>query len=356
MKKYKVLMMTSLYYGELKGPIEDFNAAGCEVQFFESLPMFSKWSIFTRVKNRFGMDVSRYKRRRSQKVSSDFYKRCREYKPDIVYIVGGSQLLPEYLKKIKKHSFIVAEFQDRLQFYPELYDTIKYYDAVYTFSSEDAALICKKGGNGVYYNSYVNPKNFAKKIPVKKDIDISFIGNMYPQADYGERYKILHALIYDFPDLKFYIGGKCAPVRRPELFIRWLLHSRERKCFVNKVLTRTECNMIYNRSKICLVINRINTGDTWTDRLVNIMATGTFQLVTYTDQVDKEFKGQLDTFKSYDELKQKIEYYLSHEEIREKIADHGYKNYIYHYKKKEKESAVVDIMRRFNEWKTRRAK
>lgn len=97
--KYKVLMMTGIYYGEINGPVSDFISMNCEIKLFHTPPAFARWSIYTRIKNRFGMDVGRYKRKRNEKISRQFYEACRAYRPDIVYVTGGKQLLPAYIKK-----------------------------------------------------------------------------------------------------------------------------------------------------------------------------------------------------------------------------------------------------------------
>lgn len=347
LNKLKILMMSGLYYGELTGPIEYFQENNFDVHIFEAPALFSKWALITRIKNRFGLDVSKYKSHRSDKITKAFIKEFYDVKPDIVYVVGGKQLSSSGVREIQKKCLIVAEMRDRIDFFPEVYPALPYYDAVYTFSPEDAKKITEIGGNGIYFNTHVSREKFAKKLDMKKDIDVAFVGNMYPQKDYGERYQMLKKLIKELPEYVFYIGGKCAPLKRPELFIKWLFDSRVRSCFINKSISRKECNEIYNRAKICLTINRTDTGNTWTDRLINIMATGSFQLVTYTDNVVKEFEGQLDTFKDYDELKAKVIFYLKNEKNREKIAQRGYIEYIHNYEKKEAEGVITDIQSRY---------
>lgn len=184
-------------------------------------------------------------------------------------------------------------------------------------------MIKEAGGHAVFTPARGNKDSFYQK-NCDKDIDISFIGRMYPDKDYGYRYYVLKKLVKDYPNLKIYIGGECAPIRRPFKFLEWILCKRYKECFVNRNLLTSECKDIYNRSKICLNIERKNTGQCWSGRIVNILLTETFVLSKLDNNVTSDyFEGGIVGFRNYNHLKQLINYYLEHEKERKITAQKG---------------------------------
>lgn len=82
---------------------------------------------------------------------------------------------------------------------------------------------------------------------------------------------------------------------------------------------------IYRGAKIGISVSHFNYERYHSDRQLRIIACGCFCLSYHYDGIEKDFIiGQhLDTFKTNDELKQKIDYYLSNKEKREEIANNG---------------------------------
>lgn len=185
-----------------------------------------------------------------------------------------------------------------------------------------------------------------KKMDCKKDIDIAFVGATYPESYYGNRLEIINRLIEDFPDKKIFIGGQCAPLRRPKKFIKWFFDSKKRSIFNNRDIDSYECNKIYNRSKICLNINRINTGEGWSERFGNIMFSGSFQIVNYNRFIAETFGDAVETFQSYDELREKIRYLLNNSDELGRRTEKGYLKYRNIIEKQwEKFNIVEDVIR-----------
>ena len=306
--------------------IESFKENGYDVSFLQTHRVSSKWNIYIRIKRRFGMDISNYMRKDAERLGQKIIQMCKRLRPDVVMDLNGFYLNEDTIDKLRKKCLVFAKMEDRLAFFPQFYkvEKFKHYDVVYTYSEEDKDIFNENGANGVFFSAKGDLYHY-RSLGINRDIDIAFVGSMYPAKDYGERYDLLKKLAKDFPNLKIYVGGKCAPMRRPCLFFKWLFNKRYRQVFINKNISLEECNRIYNKSKICLNIERNNTGNIWSGRLVNIFLTNTFVLVQNdNDNLRNTFKGGYVAFDNYPSLKRHIQYYLAHEQERVAIAQKGY--------------------------------
>lgn len=347
----RVLVLSRIFRGVTMGYGEEFKQAGCTVKTITSLVDCSKWNIIFRLKKRIGLSNESYFIRKDKSFAKKVISICEEFHPDIIYVCHGTQLRPDTINYLKSRYYIVVDLIDRLDFFPKLKEYVPYYNMVYTYNKDDCEIMNNQGIECRYMPATGNPHIF-KKMNINKDIDICFVGATYPEASYGDRLVIMNKLIDDFPDKRIFVGGQCAPIRRPEKFIRWITDKRKRKVFNNKDIDSYECNIIYNRSKICININRINTGDGWSERFGNIMYSGAFQIVTYNENIVRTFGDAVETFKSYDELKDKIKYLLDNEDELNARTEYGYKEYSRITNSLWNSFNIVDdVLKDYKEWK-----
>lgn len=337
----KVLVLTRNFRGVELGFGKEFEEKNCVVKTVVSEVYCSKWNIVFRIKNRLGLSNEKYMERKDKKFAKKIIRICNEFRPDIIYVCHGTQLRAETVDKLKEKYYLVADLLDRLEFFPALKECVPHYDYVYSYIKEDCELLSKQGVKCIFLPSLGN-SNIFHPTNDEKDIDISFIGATYPEEFYGDRLEIINRLIDDFPEKKIKICGECAPIRRPEKFVKWLFNKKKRRAFNNKNISAYQCNNIYNRSKICLNINRINTGDGWSERFGNIAFTGSFQIITYSPLIEREFGKCVETFKDYDELRNKIELYLNNDVLRESKAEEAYNLYLKKVQDMNRELNLVD--------------
>lgn len=150
-----------------------------------------------------------------------------------------------------------------------------------------------------------------KNKKIKMDIpDIVFIGNYYS--------------IYPLAELRM---NMVIELKR-KYGDRFGLYGNERwNGFSPKKIKKEKTNFIYRNSKIAISVNNINAYKYTSDRLFNIMASGTFCLTHYFEGIEEFFENgfHLVWWKTIDELIQYIDYFLSHEKERKQIAINGYK-------------------------------
>ena len=347
----KVLVLTRMFRGVPMGYGSEFQKRGCEVRTVTSEVECSKWNIVYRIRKRLGLSNERYLERKAIDFAKKINEICEEFSPDIIYVCHGTQLRGQDIDALKEKYYIVVDLIDRLEFFPSLLDRVGHYHKVYSYIKADCEFLEERGVNCKYLPAIGNPEVFYP-LNITKDIDICFVGATYPEKYYGDRLVILDRLIADFPDRRIFVGGACAPLRRPVKFFSWLLNSKRRKVYNNRDITSDECNTIYNRSKICLNINRINTGEGWSERLGNIMFSGSFQIVTSNEAIKKTFGEMLDTFASYEELKEKIEFYLSDEPMLAEKTKLGHELYLEKVAEMKADLDIVDdVLQGLSEYK-----
>lgn len=197
-----------------------------------------------------------------------------------------------------------------------LYDLAPHLDYVLFSNMEDVSNCIEQGKTnvGIMQSSadleLYNPATWHELY--KEGHDIVFVGGDYstsnmnfPKADY--RKEMVSFLKEQFPN-EFTAYGMGQMVNR-------YVHQNE------------EVN-IYQTSKIAISQNNYSRKLYTSDRIWRIMATGCFCLTEHFEGIETMFIiGQhLDTWKTLDELKDKINFYLHNNIIRSKMADAGSKH------------------------------
>lgn len=323
----KVLFITNIRESDsFPFYIQDFVNKGHEVKICPIEGMFPRWNLVVRLKRRFGFNIRNNVQKRKRNLEGKILAYVDEFKPDIVCEINCMMLNAHCADKIRKKCFLTAKMIDRINFFPEYYEEgfSKHYDVIYTYSLDDYELINSISNNCVFIPAMCEEAVYHND-NLKRDIDISFIGKIYPEKDYGDRYKILCKLVNDMPKLNIFIGGECAPLRHPKKFIEWHSNPLYKKAFNNKQISKNECNEIYNKSKIAISMERNGTGNSWSGRLVNLFGTNTFVLASDDSEMLKNyFEGCYVHFNNYDDLKEKIHFYLENEEKRNRVANKAY--------------------------------
>ncbi len=299
------------------GVLDSFKRLGIEVYpLFFSMGMDKKHYI-QRLKNKMGLSIDDFLTKEKEKFNSKVLKQYNQIKPDFVYVIQGRWVSEDTLIEINKLSYTSLYLWDMVSLFPEMEETFKHYNSIYSFDAQDTKALKNFG-----YNAKFKPSGYDSSVyyPIScdKEYDISFIGAMYP-----ERVKLLKELIVEFPDIKWAIYGEYAPIRMPLKWLRWRLTS-DYHYFKNKNIEKDEVNKIYNKSKIVLSIVRENQMNGWSARLTEILGTQSFQLTNYYPSVSEEFAGCLVTYSDKDDLIKHIKYYLYNDKDRTKVAQNGY--------------------------------
>ena len=136
-----------------------------------------------------------------------------------------------------------------------------------------------------------------------------------PHVTYKERVKLLNLISESLSDHKLHLFTQS---KTGDLSERIKIHGG-----VNSL---TQMPFVFRQSKINLNITTRSITSGLSQRIWDILACKGFLLTNYQPEINDYFiEGfHLETYKSYDELLDKIKYYLSHDNEREAIATNGY--------------------------------
>lgn len=295
-----------------------FLSNGCNVNIYVSNSRFYK-DIRVRIKRMLRIDTSKQIARIYEKQCKDIYEHFLKIKPDLVFVRLGNQLDASTVKKMKESATVILYMSDTLENYPQLIELASAYDLVYSFEKTDIAYLLAFGVIAFPMMGNVDTTHYYPTNS-EKSIDVSFIGSMYP-----ERYELLTKLAIDLPELSMEYYGKFSKRKFLKDKIVFFFNGIKYP-FKNKNINHVKVNKIYNKSKICLNIQRVEAKDGWNSRLCEILGSNSFQIVNENPSIKKEFQGCLVTYETYEELKTKILYYISNFKEREQIAQRGFSN------------------------------
>lgn len=127
-----------------------------------------------------------------------------------------------------------------------------------------------------------------------------------------------------------------------------LMSQALRARLIDRSIWGDELHSALQSCKIVLNITRSNFYGVETGmnlRIPETLAAGAFLLTDYCDEVNELFLiGQeLETFKSSEEMQDKVSYYLCHDAAREKIAKAGYQRYLAEFSWEKRMQALLSV-------------
>ena len=277
-----------------------------------------------------------------------FDKIFREFKPDIVLVIG---FFYSYLDKE-----VLLALKEELKFKLVLYDTdsgnmlphykkvvfyltheLPAYDQIFSFSRRMVDYWQGLGFNNVSFCPY-GSKTLPERGREEKKYDICFVGNPeMRRVIYLEQLKQHNIIIYGEKWKKFF------PL---------MSHELTKKCIFENIWGDSLYQLL-NQSKIILNINispwqSIESGVNL--RVFEVLAAKGFLLTDYCEELGELFKlgEEIETFKTMEELHDKVAYYLSHDKEREQIAKNGYQRFLESYTWEKRASTLLDRIRRIN--------
>jgi len=251
----------------------------------------------------------------------NLYNKIMEGDYDILFIVHGTFILPQFFQKInnkKPRLKVVLWCMDSALLYKNILNTGKYYDLFYTFEPSDIPRLKEYNIEATYLPLGYDPKTFFPLENRINEYDISFVGILFP-----DRKRLFDELLRENPNLNFKIWGKQWSCLQPENYLDYKLHRyRLKKCIDNFNILPVQANKIYNHTKICLNFHHKQSVLGLNPRFFEIFGSGAFQLVDYKPVIDTlfDYKSQDFCFMNKKDLNEKIYFYLEHEKERNRIA------------------------------------
>lgn len=284
--------------------------------------------------SRLGYEVERLDYRKNYKYLNNYFidsalkKRCRQFKPDVIFFLKAETIAWKTIRYLKQNLSAVI-----INFYPDnpftfwngnsnsdVLNALPYIDHFLIWSKKLIPILLAAGARSVLYFPFAfdeavfNCGQEAENL-LEKVYDVSFVGSWDKQ-----RQQWLENLIERVPRINLGIWGN-----------RWTEHlpkaSFLRKYIMDKAVYGSDMIKIYKSSKIVLNFIRAQNLDAHNMRTFEIPACKAFMLTQYTnDQANFLFKEKdsVQCFKNEDELAAKIDYFLKNSEIRESFAKNAF--------------------------------
>lgn len=249
------------------------------------------------------------------KAQMEFLALLKERKPEYCFmqLQNPINMTVEVVREMAKHTKILNWSGDIRQT-KEWYD---WFEAIgreihsTLFSNNtDVDIMRERGVAADYLQVGFDSGWYYKKPKIPGKPEIVFCCNDYGSFQLSQyRVDVVKALKSEFKD-RFQIYGN-----------GWSKHG---------INTRSVANMeeadLYNSCKIAISVSNFRFKRYYSDRLLRIMACGSFPLSHDFEQMELDFtEGQdIVTFKNVDELIEKCHYYLEHDEERQVIADNAH--------------------------------
>ena len=298
----KVLLIGPSCFGYNQSIASAFDPKQFEVKVIDYAEQFGA----IRLGNKISYFISKDKRKISGSLHEHFNKTIlklyNQFHPEIVLIIKGDVIRMETISRMKG-SKNVLWMLDGMSYCPKSLEISGLMDAVFLFEKSDETAVKKINRNSFYLPPAFDPEIFRQLPSVKKDIDLLFIGTLYP-----DRVHLLEKIKKKFPRLKIKIY--CERYRfykSPVQFLKSIFDN----VFINRFVSPRKANLLYNRSRICLNMHREESKYGINPRFFEIIGAGGYQLVDHKPFIDDFFpEYYTNTYHSEEELFGKIEQFI----------------------------------------------
>lgn len=282
--------------------------------------------------------------------NNNVFAQLTKFNPDFFFNYSGCNLFPDTVKRIRDElscrtiCFIADNpcdplpkrdkyFAMTLRYYDILLSPEPMWDKIIKNIAPGAKIISFYGGYDPDLFFPINAIDLLEDDKSKFSCDISFTGGSYGDSPEGSYRAGILGLLESF-DLKIW-GDQSWQ-------FRFDYYPSLKKAYYGKRLSYDDLRKVYALSKICLNIPSPMLFRGFQPRVFEIAASKGFQIVDHTDELYNFYdKDEIVTFKSLDDLKEKIRFYLSNPEERKAIIERMYNKTINAYSWKEQVGNII---------------
>jgi spore maturation protein CgeB len=240
---------------------------------------------------------------------------ARKQRPELI-IITFAVMPPEIVQELRNAcgATVVCWYADSLANLDRQYLLAAPYDAVFTKEPFLVRILREKLGTQSYYLPECCNPLAHKRVPLT-DEDRKKFGSDLVAMGTLHYYRARMLELFEGYDLKVW-GRNCPP---------WLL-SPTKKYYTGCYVTDTEKAKALGAAKIVLTLIHCTEVEGVNGALFQTAGCGAFQIVDWKPALAELFEPEREivTFRTREELKEKVDYYLAHPEERQEIADRAY--------------------------------
>lgn len=253
------------------------------------------------------------------------------YKPDMVFVRNSGKLEPYTIKYLRENlgCYCMCLLSDNpfdssrskftamnFPYYHTILSTEKTWIPNITNVAPQADIYEVKGGYNPQHFYPIDTSNISKSEEELYQCEVSFTGAGYGQLAEGS-YRAL--ILYHISNYNLKIWSN------DDWSFRFKYYPELRKNFMGKRLPLENLRKLYTLSSINLNMPSPQIFTSFQPRLFEIAACKGFQIIDYREDLDKYFsKDELVTFRSINELREKIDYFTKNPKEKESYIEKLY--------------------------------
>ncbi|MFH0879037.1 MAG: glycosyltransferase [Lentisphaerota bacterium] len=238
--------------------------------------------------------------------------------PDLFATIDHVAVVPDVLAVLDRPPRVLSWFFDNpLQILRDDFLAINSHYHIFSWDRVYLPALKKAGYHNLYYQPFVtNPRVFKPEVPQHYDYDVSFVGTTSEKRIAG-----LMQLAASGIRIDIFGDESWVRVKHPNLI------------YHGAAANRTDCPLIYSRSRINLNITSDQLVTSLPVRFFDVLACEGFLLTDYRTDAEELFRpgGECVIYSSFQELTGLIHHYLEHERERNAIRTSGYTKVISQY-------------------------
>lgn len=291
--KTKVLLIGPAYFAYNQSIASAFDPDRFEIKIIEYTEKLGQINLLNKIVYFFSTKRINTTVKLLTKLNQYILNTYNRYRPDVILIIKGDTINDETILKMKGSKRILWML-DGIFYHPQSVKLAFEMDAVFLFEKTDITEARKINSNTFYLPPAFDDQIF-RKLPLKKDIDILFIGVLY-----DSRIKLLEKLQKRFPQLNIKVYCKRYWFyKTPLKYFKSLTDSM----FINRFVTPIQANILYNRSKICLNMHHAQSIYGINPRFFEILGARALQFVDHKLYIDEFFSEyDVQTYNNEEEL------------------------------------------------------
>jgi spore maturation protein CgeB len=238
------------------------------------------------------------------------------FRPDLVFIIQGNYVLKSTVKDMPCQK--VLWMMDSIYRAKGAYEIRNDVDHIFLFEKTDVEKLWQTDRIKSFFLPLALDESVYYPMNLERPIDILFVGTLYQK-----RIEMLERLVERFKNKNIQIYGRFYSPFRKTLFH---LLRENKNIFLNKNISPSQVNEVYNRSKVCINIHHDQSSYGVNQRFFEIPGSGSFQLVENNPFVLDHFsEKEIMTYHSEEDLFRKIETGLKDPETALEMAQRAYK-------------------------------
>jgi spore maturation protein CgeB len=266
----------------------------------------------------------------------------KESKPDLIFIIRGSDFSSQTLIKIKNENKVklVCWWMEGSSDIEKSAEKAPYYDFYFINSRYAVKEHVKQGIKNCFYLPLGADLEFHKKITFSNNVDNRYKCNIGFVGAWDQNRQNLLQNLTDFDNASI-LGPK------------WRKKNFKNKKMLNIIkgegLYNEDIVNFFNTTKINININlrqnhNIPSGANL--RTFEVTACGGFLLTDFVEELPELFRipNEIEVFNAKDEFIDKIKYYLKNDSVREKIAENGFRRVIADHTYEIRMKQLLDII------------